>query len=285
MKRSTISVASLCAALTCTTSTFATIVYEDGGIHTFNTTTTESIVVDNDTNAPNGPTHLTIDAGAVIGDDSPQGVDTSVLAVGNSTIIINGGTIEQDVDAWDDSTITMNGGIVEDDLYSHDFATFNLTGGVVADDVNVRGDSLFSMFGGTVGEDFEAGQDSTAFIYGGSISREIVAFQGASITISGGTIGISNDAFLSTDFISSITLDGSNFKIDGVAISLGDIAPTTGILSGNLADGSAFEIDFKRIEVTFDGTTSTGTITLIPEPASFALLSLGSLLFLSRKNK
>ena len=262
-------------------SAHATVVLNDGGSHVFNTFSAESIVVENSTSGL--PTHLEVRDGAHISDDSPEGVDISLLVEYGSSLVINGGTIEQDLVGGGNSTITVNNGLMEDDLIITDLAYAAVYGGVVVDDIEVRGEATLDFYAGEVLEDFEAVNIATANVYGGEIHADISAENVAEVNVYGGVIGAGSDSILESYGNGLITLFGSDFQIDGVDAVYGAITDNSGVLSGKLADGSAFEMDFERIRV--GGKRGEIFLAQIPEPASLVLLGLGCLMMVGRKSK
>jgi len=74
---------------------------------------------------------------------------------------------------------------------------------------------------------------------------------------------------------STITIFGSDFEVDEVPVSLGDLSALGGALTGTLPSGSSFYSVFYQGGTSCLATTCTGTITLAPEPSSALLLGLG----------
>ena len=71
---------------------------------------------------------------------------------------------------------------------------------------------------------------------------------------------------------STIAIFGSDFAVNGVPASFGDLPSGHGELTGALASGEMLSTDYCQ-----GGSLCTGTITLVPEPSTALLLAFGLL--------
>ncbi|MEM9348053.1 MAG: PEP-CTERM sorting domain-containing protein [Planctomycetota bacterium] len=293
---------------------------EDGGTTTIESMINEFIGVFD--GPGDQPTTVVFESPANITGLDPD--DDSVFVVDNSIVIINGGNFVGNITAFDDATLTINGGVINDDVIGFGSNTGSntlvVTGGSIGDDLEIYSDGTLTVTGGSVGEDLEAFEDSflsfsggtvannftvyddaTALVTGGFIDNDLEAINNAAITVRGGSIAEDTEASgsatidifggtLGTSIASGgnsvITLYGPGFQINGQSAGFGEIAPTFGLLSGTLSDGTAFSVDFARITEGFF-FRRTGDIVLVeqavPEPTSLALLVLGSAALLRRQ--
>lgn len=217
------------------------------------------------------PTTLSIETGATItGDD---GLDNSVYAFDDSIIIVNGGTLFDDIALDDNSQLTMNGGTLEDDIFAFANSTATINGGIVEEEIIVEEQARLFISGGSVGKDIQFFDNAEGHISGGIFSEDIEIFSG-SLRIDGGSfVDVLDPGYetgLGVGEFGTIILAGSNFMVDGEAVADGEIGAAGGILSGTLADGSLLNIVFDR---GLDGNGTFGTIilTTVPEPSTFIL--------------
>jgi len=147
-------------------------------------------------------------------------------------------------------------------------------------------DSRINIFGGSIGYALSAYDRSQVTMSGGSISSLVGglvgAFDSSQVTISGGTL-----AFLLADDSGQVTIQGSDFAVDGKYFGYGKLTSTLGgpcsdepygrHLTGILPTGDMLDSDFK---IGHDAR-----IVLVPEPATLLLLGLGGLMLLRRPRK
>ena len=158
------------------------------------------------------------------------------------------------------SQVTMSNGTVHNYLYAYDSTQVTISGGSV-DGVYARQNSRVTISGGLV----------NGYVYVGESSQ---------VTMSGGTIGTTLRLGTSGELI----IDGYNFAVDGSPVGFGEITSILGgayddepfrLLTGILASGDVISNQFKIGE--------NASINLIPEPATLALLLIGSLVLLKRR--
>ena len=145
--------------------------------------------------------------------------------------------------------------------------------------VSAMGTQSIAVFnsGGTVtitgGNISAAGTESIAVwsgsgnvtIYGGNFSTTPACF---GIRLDGGTISILGGSFSFPNPSEGIVVDGGTLNIYGSNFNYpyGPISARGGTLTGILADGESIDISFAR---------SNGSIVLIPEPTSAAVVAVG----------
>lgn len=111
---------------------------------------------------------------------------------------------------------------------------------------------------------------STASIETG-ILRSVVATGESQVEIGAVTFA----GLLSVSGTAMVTLEGSDFAIDGTPVGLGPITATSGSLSGELIPGQSFEVDFAR--------TPTATILLPEAESGWAIAAALSAVFALRR--
>ena len=135
---------------------------------------------------------------------------------------------------------------------------------------------------------------------GDTFTRLLVADPGSEVNVSGGLISRarfrsdSNLNLFGTDFfINDISLGDSLTLNEAFAFDVDDFlepdddpfSATPRILSATLADGSLLRLDFDDdFRNRIDADTNI-TLTLVPEPASAALIALGGIVLTSRRRR
>ncbi|MEM1228697.1 MAG: hypothetical protein AAGJ40_23680 [Planctomycetota bacterium] len=237
----------LCQVLSAKSS-FAEVVFDDGGFNVVNTAIDDFIRVSDSSSGT--PTSVIFEAGANIMGDS---FGDSIRVRDRSMISVFDGTFAEDVTALDSSVMEISGGQFLDDVFAFDDSLVLVSGGSIADDLTAVGNSNVIMTGGSVGEDVEV--------------------SGASIRVVGGAFATSGMGGLALGDGGEIVLVGSNFLLNGAPIGFGEITDFSGLLSGTLSDGSMFsDIPFRR---NFGNPMMPGTlsVTAIPEPTAFWLMT------------
>jgi hypothetical protein len=168
------------------------------------------------------------------------------------------GATAQFLYANDTSTITMSGGTVLGQASAWDSAQLFITGGTLG----APGSAVTSLESGVVTVSGGAMQrivtdnDGIAYVYGGQMTR-LEASNGARIVVS-----------------------GSDFAINGSPVPYGDYFGINASLTGVLASGEA--LDVIAVADRDNLLNPLGTITLIPEPDTAALLAFGVLALAAR---
>lgn len=139
-------------------------------------------------------------------------------------------------------------------------------GGVIGENFEPMDTSTILMSGGSIVGDINTFQSATVTITGGSVGQVLQAGDSSTVTLRGGTVGSTLTAAGSSTFV----IAGSDFKLDGVSVALGDITAFAGVLTGTLESGDSLNNAFVR--------SSLATITLVPEPGAAPLLAGGLLL-------
>ena len=247
--------ATVCAIFAISAAANAVIIFDDGLVHT-------------------------IDTGLITDD-----VRVTDSQGGASTTLNLGGDVEQtsgEITLFDSSILSVSGSAALGGISAIDDSDVTISGGTIDGKLAVVGDSYAVMTGGDllrdVGADsiFVAGRmDISGGVIGGEVVSTITGNLQAVINISGGHFfgrintngGIYN--ITGGEFFNdllcqgsgSITIIGSSFNFP-----FGDIIPTSGTLTGILADGTPLDVDFFR--------HSSAMITL-PEPSALAALGPG----------
>lgn len=189
----------------------------------------------------------------------------SVVGVAHADLVFNNGLVNDFSGAADGAVIvadrvdppahtTLNwlsgaSNSIGSDLNATGSSVVNIfTGSLVGDDMNATGSSLVNIYGGTIVDDIRVRDSSVVHLYGGAIGDSVAARENATLFVYG---------------------YGFNY-------AYGSISDDTGVLSGFLADGTAFSYDFDR----GSAGAFTGSIVLveaIPSPAGLAVLALAGL--------
>lgn len=212
------------------------------------------------------------------------GAADALLLADNSLFSMSAGTVNY-LDSWNTSIATIYGGTVGgggggDDVNAWDSSIIQLLGGNVTGFLNAGDYSTVSMVGGTVGFDFDSWFESNAALSGGTVTGDLDAWDSSNMLWEGGVLGgelFAGDA-------ATLTISGTDFKVDGVPVAFGDLSAMTGVLTGTLKYGDPINHVFFQGGYDYYSNGSqlmTGTITLVvPEPTTVllqgvALLSLG----------
>ncbi len=267
------------------------IQYNDGGTYNISTTVNDDVWVDWE--APEKGTTVNVlsggnipspyklqvfqDSRLNISDGSAYHLD----AHDNSQVTVSSsGQVKSYLYAYDDSQVIMSGGTINRILHAYDSSQVTMSGGWIGDALISYGNSEVTMSGGVLNNALDSFGSSRVTITGGTIGNDLYTLDSSRVTITGGTIG--NDLFLGNDSI--LTIKGYDFAIDGIPVDFGNISSMLGghfdnepyrRLTGTLLSGDALNNQFR--------IGNTAQITLIPEPATLLMLSLGGLMLRKRK--
>jgi hypothetical protein len=214
------------------------------------------------------------------------------LAQATPKYFYSDGTI-QDGDSWygvriydtppNHTTVNMTGGVIVDNGISvYDAATFNFSGGVPGW-ISAYNQSIANITGGfsatNVTNNATVNISSNASVamaeaygfgifnvYSGNIGQ-LIANENSIVNLMGGTI----TTFIGAELSATINVFGSDLAKTNTGGLYGD-----GQVTGFWQDGSPFTINFL-------GSGAYSVTNLIPEPATFLLLGVGT--FLLRKSK
>lgn len=224
----------------------ATLTLADGGVHNIDYAVSTRIVVDSGWPALRTTVNIL------------EGADLRELwGFGDSIINVSGGSIDS-LKAYDNSQALVSSGSMKS-LAAHDSSQITVSGGSIYTYVSI-------------------GRSQTT-VSGGSISR-LVAGGNSRVTVSGGSIVVSMR--LSSSAI--ITIDGSDFAVDGTPIDYIELTSILGgdpfyeryrRLTGTLLNGDPLDNDFR--------IGDSAKIVLIPEPATLLLLGLGGMMLRKRR--
>jgi hypothetical protein len=174
-------------------------------------------------------------------------VEATVVEFREDWLIHEGDEYDQ-VHVYDDATVGITGGRVLD-LYANDSSTVNLFDGEV-----------LWLYGS---------DSSRIYMYGGSIDRALTLTGSSVASLYGGMSDVEIRIFDS----GIVRFYGYGFEFEPTGAS-----GKSGMLSGYWLDGASFSgIYLRNLPEPFPGTQ----VVLIPEPASFLLLSLGGLILRS----
>ena len=150
-----------------------------------------------------------------------------------------------------------------------------LLAGADTNRINVYENSRFEMTGGEIGES-ELGlhDNSTGLISGGSISDDASWIGDSSqLTITG--IDFIDGLELNGD--AQVFIHGSNFQLDGTPVGYGPIVPPDGHLTDDLLYG--------HMTCSLRFFSDSAAVTLVPEPATLAMIGLGGPALLRKRKR
>jgi hypothetical protein len=173
------------------------------------------------------------------------------------------------------TTVNIEAGVVTGAAAVYDSSSIVMSGGEIGGDLSAFGGAAVVMSGGTVYDHLDATEASNVELSGGSVLSFLAASEDASVAMSGGQV----QQFIYAANNATIEIIGSNFAVDGNPAPYGDLAESSGILTGTLESGEAISNTFYQGDAT--GFYS-GTIRLVPEPDALLMLSggVGTLLLL-----
>lgn len=256
--------------------------FKDGGMHNINYTINSDVWVDY--LAPGNQTTVNwLNNGKIFDPYKLQGYNNSRINISggsvsnldardSSRVTMSGGAVGGYLSAFNNSQITMTGGATNY-LYTWDSSQVTLSRGSVSGFLNAGGNSQVTMSGGSV-NGLGVQNNSWVTMYGGSIATYLYVQGNAQVNWSGGTI--KKDLMVYSG-VATLTINGSNFAIDGSPVGFGDITSILGgsysnepyrRLTGTLANGDIINNQFRIGDST--------KIILIPEPATLLLLGLGA---------
>jgi hypothetical protein len=169
-------------------------------------------------------------------------------------------------------------------------STVNISGGSIAGygllgaGLMLESSSLARIYGGQIkgwanGNGVQLRGGNTLTVYGGQIAGDgsgygITAASGSKVNIYGGDITGGINATMGTVLVPVFEIFGSGFNY-----GQGPINALSGNLSGTLADGTTFSWTFKQ--------SYAGEIVLspVPEPGTMAILAVGGMMALTRRQK
>lgn len=176
-----------------------------------------------------------------------------------------------------------SGGAIGNQFDAREGSEINISGGTVGVNFNAIGENFgqgpgrtseVNISGGTVGERFIA-RAAEVNISGGIVERDFTAGADSRVTISGGNIGPSIEVVNGGE----LEIIGTDFQFQGSAVN-GPITVTSsslngGVLSGTLADGSAFIFSSFTGDRFFDATLTESSVA-IPAPSLAPIVVDGS---------
>lgn len=173
-----------------------------------------------------------------------DGVLSSSEIYGGSTFKMSGGRV-RDLEALDGSVVEISDGFFSGWLEANFGSVVTVTGGSVGQVGSsglliVRDGGNATVSGGSVR--FSVSSNGSLMFSGGRVSRGSIVHSDSSLTLSGGVIDESFQALSD----SHVELQGGEFKLDGVPVSGVVNLPGGSILTGTLADGSAFALSSVR---------------------------------------
>lgn len=202
-----------------------------------------------------------------------EGGVVNEIDVYGSDLALSAGTILDGLMIGADSTLVMTGGSVSGPFSSVGAASVTLAGGTVT------GAHLCSN-GPCTWSGTEIAQTGIAFgadvqFTGGSIGGTLLASNAAHVDWSGGTVG----SLVDVRDTSLVVVHGSGFEVDGQPVPYGDLAATSGLLTGTLANGDPLSVSFLQGDA---GGSSSGTLRLAPPATAVpALGPAGSLVLVA----
>jgi hypothetical protein len=216
------------------------------------------------------------------------GVLGSVFTVDGAILRIEGGEIGEFLRIID-SDVSISGGIVSFLVDVYTGSTVDITGGTILGSFDANDGSMVNIRGGSIGRFFQANSGSIVNISGGEVGEGFSARPGSIVDISGGQI----DPSFGADPGSTVNLFVQRLSLDGLPIELqfGELVTIDvevhDVLDAVLADGTPVRLDLNRHPKDPTGVAEAAllTVTRVPEPASWLMLSGNFLLLYFRRHR
>ena len=218
----------------------------------------------------------------------PSGCVYEVNAYNNSTVDISGGWVSNTLHASGYSTVDISGGWVHQ-LYNSGDSTAYVSGGYV-NLLCAFNSSMVDVSGGSVNGDLIAYDSSTVDMTGGYVeslcathSSIVDVFDGSVdllLTCSSSMVDMYGGKVdnLRVEESSNMTIYAYDFQL-GSGLSMNENRVIgTGVLSGEWLNGSNFTTDILSND-------PTATILIVPEPATFLLIGMGSLAMIRKRRR
>jgi len=199
--------------------------------------------------------------------DLSGGQVSNLFVYDASALTVEDGFTTFALTAYDDSGVTMSGGTVQGDLWPRNSSMLTMTGGTVTGYLKPFDASKAAVSGGWIRELSLAGS-SDVEMSGGTVWSHVTAYDSSTVALSGGVVR----GAIHAAYSSAITIEGSDFAVDGAAVPYGELSAEMGTLTGTLASGDPMDSYFYQGQT--DGGFYSGTITLVenlPEPGVAAL--------------
>lgn len=196
-------------------------------------------------------------------------VITDDLSIGNVQVnLFSGGDIQGSLTTSQNSKFTSYGGIIEDSVWVFNNSDFTFNDGTIKGWLIPHDNSQVEIYGGKIGVGYSiySNEYSNTIVFGGEMLDPIVSRGHSMVSIWGGNI---EDTLYAQQW-STIVVNGTDFNFN-----YGLITQNSGTLTGILSNG-------QRIDVPFN-ISDSGSIMLIPEPATLLLSGLVRRLLLTVK--
>lgn len=168
------------------------------------------------------------------------------------------------------------------ELHAYGSSTLNFIQAGLGSILFARDNSIVNFFSGSLGNDLYAEDNSVVNVSGGAISYRIIAKNNSVVNISGGHViqelrvfGSAQVAYSGGSFDLGIivgengilTIEGTDFAVDGIPVDFSKVNISSGHITGMLDSGDILDTDFSILD--------SAQIYLMPEPSALLLLAAG----------
>ncbi|TWT85236.1 hypothetical protein Pla123a_00420 [Posidoniimonas polymericola] len=174
------------------------------------------------------------------------------LELVDANMVMVGGTLGDDADAFDGAELTVSGGQVGNRMQVHSGGSVKITGGAVGSFLEARSGGRLQISGGELGAGMVVREGGSLTLSGGSVAGGFTVSEGAEVSVLGGEFRLNG-----------ATLPALGAPGGTATVELGD----NDVLTGLLADGTLLALsplDLDSIDAPIQLTT-----TALPTPIAF----------------
>ena len=194
-------------------------------------------------------------------------VEIDLEAYQNSLVKIEGGSVSREIEAHGSSIISVQDGQALG-LYAYDQSYIDISGGRIFWNVKGWQYTRFDISAGTIGHNLESKGNCRMTITGGVIGSRLEASQNARIELHGGSI--TNELW--SIHSAHLSVYGDNFALDGIPLPGGTYSGVSGQITGSLSSGDLLDCSLR-----VDSGASI-TLVIVTKPIDVMLKEVESII-------